>query len=163
MVINSEAEYHEVTERLARQLLSELTPEHIAVIAAQHLIYVDTLEQAKAERPGRGFMPAKSKYIRMSVDEFRQALKSVAKPDVNGTVEIVKFTLDAYRKHVWGKGGKARHAGTASLKAKLLAEWDDTHDHYKGQADFARIVSKREGMKERTLYEWISKHRKKPG
>lgn len=42
--IHSEAEYHDATVRLANELLRENTPEQLAQIAAQHIIYVDALE-----------------------------------------------------------------------------------------------------------------------
>lgn len=41
---DTEAEYHESTERLANELLAEYTPQQIAIIAAQHIIYVDFLK-----------------------------------------------------------------------------------------------------------------------
>lgn len=41
--IESEAEYNEVAADLASELISENSPEQIALIAAQHIIYVDTL------------------------------------------------------------------------------------------------------------------------
>lgn len=41
---DTKAEYHESTERLANELLAEYTPQQIAIIAAQHIIYVDFLK-----------------------------------------------------------------------------------------------------------------------
>lgn len=51
-----------------------------------------------------------------------------------------------------------RHASTNQQKATLLAEWDAQGREYKSRADFARIVSKRDGVKYRTLYDWIAQH-----
>lgn len=51
---------------------------------------------------------------------------------------------------------KARHRLTTEKKALLLAEWGATGSEYESRADFARIVSQREGMLYRTLYDWIA-------
>lgn len=56
------------------------------------------------------------------------------------------------------KAAKVRHSATAEKKARLLAEWDATGGEYESRADFARIVSQREGMLYRTLYDWIAVH-----
>ena len=51
-----------------------------------------------------------------------------------------------------------RHAPTNQLKTRLLAEWEADSSEYKSRADFARIISQREGLKYRTLYDWIAAH-----
>ncbi|MEE1923198.1 hypothetical protein V0R50_13080 [Pseudomonas sp. 148P] len=48
-----------------------------------------------------------------------------------------------------------RHASTNKKKTELLDEWVRTGAEYKSRADFCRIVSRREGLKERTAQEWI--------
>lgn len=48
-----------------------------------------------------------------------------------------------------------RHAPTNQIKTALLHEWDRTSTEYKSRADFCRIIGARDGIKERTLYEWI--------
>ncbi len=45
--INSEAEYITMTQHLAKDLLSDHTPEQLAIIAAQHIIYTDMLKRTK--------------------------------------------------------------------------------------------------------------------
>ncbi|WP_271194514.1 hypothetical protein [Pseudomonas turukhanskensis] len=50
-----------------------------------------------------------------------------------------------------------RHAPTNKIKHQLLEEWRNTSSEYESRADFCRIVSRREGLKERTVYEWIQK------
>ncbi|MFR0691645.1 hypothetical protein ACLUTX_19765 [Enterobacterales bacterium AE_CKDN230030158-1A_HGKHYDSX7] len=55
-----------------------------------------------------------------------------------------------------------RHAPTNALKEVLLQEWDATAGEYQSRADFARIVGQREGVKYRTLYDWITAHEKRP-
>ena len=54
--IISEPQYLEVTTELARTLLRQYTPEQVALIAAQHLVYVDALNQVEqASEPRLGF------------------------------------------------------------------------------------------------------------
>lgn len=52
--VNSAEEYERFTDQLARELLATCTPEHLAVIAAQHMMYADELkcvpEEKKAEQ-----------------------------------------------------------------------------------------------------------------
>lgn len=55
---------------------------------------------------------------------------------------------------------KKRHAETNGKKAASLAEWDATGSEYESRADFARIISSRDGIKYRTLYDWIAAHEK---
>ncbi|MEB0091802.1 hypothetical protein RHM65_04515 [Pseudomonas sp. CCI4.2] len=54
-----------------------------------------------------------------------------------------------------------RHAPTNKIKISLLAEWDESSKEYKSRADFCRIIARRDGIKERTLQEWIQAHQKK--
>lgn len=70
------------------------------------------------------------------------------------------------RNHGWRTSHEAReraalrHAPTNQQKAAALTEWDATSIDYQSRADFARIIGKRDGIKERTLYEWIAAHEK---
>lgn len=43
--VDSEENYDRFTEQLAQELLTDYAPEHIAVIAAQHIMYVDLLSR----------------------------------------------------------------------------------------------------------------------
>jgi hypothetical protein len=167
MEISSEAQYHEVTERLAKELLQTHTPEQLAVIAAQHLIYVDVLKQSEAETPRLGLMRAKDRVIPMTEEDLQRAMESVAAgltaDFTEQTTKIVNFALKSYRKYAWGKGGKAKHAETEAQKRDLLAEWDKTSKNYSSQAAFIRHVGRREGVKESTLGTWIREHKKAKG
>ena len=73
------------------------------------------------------------------------------------TVSAAKEAISANGK----RSAKVRHATTNQIKDALLIEWDATHAEYDSRADFARIISAREKMKERTLYDWITAHEKK--
>lgn len=59
-------------------------------------------------------------------------------------------------------GGKKRHEPGNQRKAVVLAEWDATGNEYKGYSDFARIIIRRDNLKEtfRTVTGWISDHEK---
>lgn len=66
--------------------------------------------------------------------------------------------LELSTKHEARQRAELRHKPTNQRKVTLLAEWDATASEYESRADFARIVSQREGMKYRTLYDWIAIH-----
>lgn len=66
--------------------------------------------------------------------------------------------LDISIKHEARQRAAQRHAPSNQRKATLLAEWDATSSEYESRADFARIISQREGVIYRTLYDWIAAH-----
>lgn len=53
---------------------------------------------------------------------------------------------------------KKRHAPTNKIKSDLLSEWDMSSAEYNSRADFSRIVSQRDGLLYRTVYDWIASH-----
>lgn len=53
---------------------------------------------------------------------------------------------------------RKRHAPTNKIKFDLLAEWDENFAGYESRADFCRIVSQRDGLLYRTVYDWIASH-----
>ncbi|MBN2974703.1 hypothetical protein [Pseudomonas lactucae] len=53
---------------------------------------------------------------------------------------------------------KKRHAHTNKIKSDLLSEWDTHFAEYNSRADFSRIVSQRDGLLYRTVYDWIASH-----
>lgn len=146
--IESEAHYHDATENLAKKLISEHTTDELAVIAAQYTIYADTLERRVEDQ---------NKVIHTK-NETTTRLTLANEYLTKDTVAIVKTVLDAYSKTKWGKGGKARKV--SAHKQRILDEWDETKSSYKSRADFAQIISRRDNLKERTLYDWIGAHKK---
>lgn len=164
--INSEAEYIAMTQHLAKGLLSDNTPEQLAVIAAQHLIYADQLKMlnttvAEAAHASEGLVQQQKKQSDALIDRLRLSIST------QEAAKICTTVLKAHKKHNAVKGAKARHKDSAELKIILLAEWDALHDEhgkldkkhgYKGRSDFSRIISKREGIIERTLYNWLTEH-----
>lgn len=155
----------DLTERLASILLQKLTPEQLALIVAKQLLAAQrnkrsrTNVMSETEAPGLGFLRG-NRPIRTDPEHAPTDLESLAanlKPEMT---EILLYTLRAFRKHKWGKGAKAKNSAMEIMKGKLLAEWDATHQSYSGQAAFARHVGRREGVKERTLGDWIRGHKK---
>lgn len=53
---------------------------------------------------------------------------------------------------------KEKSRKSTEAKAAVLVEWDRDGNEYKSRADFARIVSRRDGLKERTVYDWVTDH-----
>ncbi len=82
MEINSEAQYHEVTQRLARELLQTHTPEQLALIVAQHLIYVDVLESGSD----------KAKETIQHADEIIQAKNAQLQHEILKNEHLSKYT-----------------------------------------------------------------------
>lgn len=76
---DTEAEYHESTERLANELLAEYTPQQIAIIAAQHMIYVDLLkasaDAAKAASVAKDqLFQVQEQRLLLSIEESKKKL-----------------------------------------------------------------------------------------
>lgn len=117
MEISSEAQYHEVTERLARELLQEHTPEQLALITAQHLIYVDALKISSDE-----------------VDQIIQTKDAQLQNEIlkneillRDTARLSKIVLEAWKRKTRKKkmSGLNRHnesKSAAMARARVVAE-----------------------------------------
>lgn len=55
---------------------------------------------------------------------------------------------------------KKRHQHMNAQKAELIKDWAANGEGYESRADFVRIMSDLNGIKYRTLYEWIANHDK---
>lgn len=121
-----------LVQKLGEELLKNHSSEQLALIAAQSWLERQALETV----------------IRESGDQI----------PVASAAAFTSKALKLFSKAKWGKGGRARNAETTKLKHRLREEWDAQKHEYESRADFARIVSKREGMIERTLYDWITEH-----
>lgn len=78
--INSEAEYMAMTQHLAKDLLSDNTPEQLAIIAAQHIIYTDMLKRSQE---------AQTEVTQLEILKNKILVKSTAK--------ISKIVLEAFK------------------------------------------------------------------
>lgn len=164
--INSEAEYIAMSNLLAKDLLNDNTPEQLALITAQHLIYVDQL--SRTNMAVKKAANAHEKIIQQQEKKSDALIKKLDSSITNDEAAMIYWSMiQAYKKNNALKGANARHKKSTELKIKLMAEWEALHDKdgqldkkygYSSRADFSRIISSREGMKERTLYNWITEH-----
>lgn len=151
--VDSEQKYNKFTEQLAQELLSDCTPEHIAVIAAQHMIYADLLSRSLDE--SRKLIHAKGALDTVKIQQAEARFDVLTQKWAQLTTSV----LIAYRKKAWGAGAKARHAPTNQRKVEALAEWESNGANVSSMAAFARCRHKDFGVTERTLYGWIRAHR----
>lgn len=158
--IASEEEYQTATTWLATKLLRDCTPEQLAVVAAQHMIYADTLKQSneaatQCNQVLNELDRAKSdKVIRLELE--RGYL-------INSSVKIVQTAMTEYGSHLGKKASDASKEEGKKQKVKALAEWDAVGDTFSGKTKFARIRCKHYQVTERTLCGWIAEHIKAKG
>lgn len=151
--IESEEDYEQYTALLAKELLEECTPEHIAVVAAQHIMYADLLERSLAEN--RRLLSAKAAMgdarLELAEAKFEQLTKNF--------VPIMKAAIDAHSKHEKSKAGKARHKATDSGKEMALNDWELHGAEYSSRASFARQNHRKYNASSATTVErWIRAH-----
>lgn len=94
-------EYDRFTDQIARKLMATCTPEHLAVIAAQHMIYSDELKCLLEE----------NKTGLVAVDEAVRTIGKVA-------TEVTMTTLRAWRKHLAEKRADAVRDGKKDVMAR---------------------------------------------
>lgn len=106
--VQSADEYEQFTDRLARELQATCTPEHIAVIAAQHMMYANelkcVLEEMKAEQAG----------------VVEVASKVVTDVATKLATEISITVLKSYRTHLSKKRADGVRKEKAPAKALAL-------------------------------------------
>ncbi|GEM_PF-4374928 len=136
--IRSEQEYHQVTDQLASELLTDHPPGELAEIAAQHLIYVSELEKKIAAL--EEFNATLKKVAQTTGEIQRQNIlelseSSASKLSVRQVARFTKLALDAFRH----KTAKKRMSGLdqinhekerAIARAKEIAaqKWLDDRD-----------------------------------
>ncbi len=87
--------------------------------------------------------------------ELLETQRGISELDGSESLQL----LDEFLRSINARGlAEQRHARTNQQKSALLTEWETTASEYESRADFARIVSQREGVKYRTLYDWIAAH-----
>lgn len=133
--ITSEKEYHQATDRLAAELLRDNTPEQLAVIAAQHLIYVGALETRclAAEELVR----AKDEIAHLQDKQLLETTEeSQRKLSVKETARIAKVVLEAWRsqntqKRMPGLNRQNNGKAAAMERARAIAieKWQSDTAH----------------------------------
>ncbi|MBD9672994.1 hypothetical protein IB275_20610 [Pseudomonas sp. PDM21] len=103
--VTSAEEYDRFTDQLAGELLATCTPEHLAVIAAQHMMYADelkcVLEEKKAEQ--------------VAVVEIARKVATDVTREI--ATEVSMTVLKAYRTHLSKKRADAVKEGKKDVIA----------------------------------------------
>lgn len=151
--ISSEEEYRRATNWLADKLLAECAPEHLAVIAAQHMIYVDSLKSSNEALLGaneelKRLVEAAGHEVRLE-QARRLAVRDAA-------VSAAITATNALKKHARSKGGKARHEDTENCKGPALLDWTTNKSKYSSRAAFCRQNCKKYSVEAETLSRWIA-------
>jgi len=171
----SEAQYHDATERRARKLLQEHTPVELAVIAAQHMIFIDEVKHSSAkkrtvsEEPRLGMIRPKHSMIQMTEAEFRRTLETLAlrlKVDfVQETTKIVTLATKQRMKHSSKTANDARHEANRKRLAKAVEEWvaweERSPNGNKVIDRFAKQYCTKYAVTKDVLRKWISDYEKK--
>lgn len=154
--IKSEAEYIKFTKQLTQELMSELSHEDVAVIAAQHMMFSDLLSRSLDESRNLNCVQTAVSDVRL--ESSRAHLEVFTRDWARYTVAV----LNAYKKKAWGAGGKAKNAKTNEIRPLILKEWDEKGHEYNSRIDFGRIVSRRDGVNvgADTVRDWIKDHLK---
>ena len=71
-----------------------------------------------------------------------------------------KKTIESAPKFRARTTAEARHKGTNEQRTIAIKEWEEKNSEFSSMAAFARYRCKEYGVTERTLYGWISKHKK---
>ncbi|WP_437883543.1 hypothetical protein [Pseudomonas sp. LRF_L74] len=158
--VDSKEDYDRFTHQLALELLDECTPVHIAVVAAQHMMFSDLLSRAldesrRALDVSHRLNRAKAAVSDAKLESYRERLNDLR----NNWNDYTDIAIDFYKKKTWGAVGKKRHAETTKMKGIALAQWNEHGANVSSMSAFARARHKEFGVTERTLYEWIRKHR----
>lgn len=175
MEFDDEAHYHRVVKAFSKELLAMHTPEELAEVAASNIIFVSVLEaRNKTHETLSKTQEATSKALqktlalqeqasthRITYLEEQNAQKETALANAaKGITSVAMIACEATKKAISKKAANARHRPVNEQKERLMEEWDRDGHSYKSRADFSRIVSRRENIKDRTLYEWIATHDK---
>lgn len=164
--ISSAEEYNQVTSKLAAELLDEHTPEELAEIAATHMIYVNKLEELRAELEDTGALR-------------KELLEDSVPLDVATRYAEVK--LNSWRKKQAHRRmttlhlrNMAKSAAVERANAIATELWQADADHefnLLGMAGQVEDILRREGFGElpklERIKEWIRPvapdHARKPG
>jgi hypothetical protein len=128
---------------ISGEISADKLPDFEGLLASIAVMYVDSCVIA-SHIDGRGLDEA--------IDIVQTNLSSAKL--YKECIASVSLALGARAK----KASKRRHAPTNLQKTKLVSEWKESKHEYKSRADFVRIVARINGVKERTLYEWIAQY-----
>ena len=159
MEITSTEHYNALVDGLAQRLLRDSSPDQLAVIAAQHLIYADTLSESlvsiKENMRAANELIARQREI---IDLL--TIESRSKLTVGQTARMARIILDAKDKQRARKAALASHKENHASKAKALADWDANGTMFSSRRAFAERCHTQYGVTSSdTVYRWLLKHR----
>jgi len=97
-------------------------------------------------------------YSKSKIEEAFEVYELILRTHGELAADYAKSFTSALRSEIARDRALKRHAPTNRIKLDLLAEWDKTSGGYKSRADFCRIISQRDGLLYRTVYDWIAMH-----
>ncbi|MEH6501407.1 hypothetical protein [Halopseudomonas aestusnigri] len=159
MEITSAEHYNALVDELAQRLLKESSPEQLAAIAAQHLIYADALSESLVSvkedmRAANELIATQGEIIALLKIESRSKLT------VRQTARMAHIILDAKHKQRARKAALASHKENHAGKAKALADWDAHGAKFSSRRAFAERCHAQYGVTSSdTVYRWLLKHR----
>lgn len=143
----SEAECHALTDQIAKELLRDCTLEQLAVVAAQHMIYVDTLKATnsaliEAKNAADDRAKATNEALQLKDEQLRlEVLKSEIL--ANNTARFAKMVLGAKNKKTALSGADARHKESREAMNKAIIDWNANGHTYSSKKSFARLNYKK--------------------
>ncbi len=165
MEIETEADYLDISERYAKELLAIYKPEDLAIIAAQHIILSDArnrtnVEIKNVEHAQKEIFRLQEQHIQL-LKEHKNATESELKNKLSQeqVVQVTSTVLDAFKKAKFGKAGKARAAKHYD-KSQALADWETKGHNFSSPRAFSELEQRKYNVKSETLYRWILEHRK---
>lgn len=96
--------------------------------------------------------------IAEAFDVYELILRTFGELSASYALNLAHTKQSEIASNIARERAQKRHASTNMKKIELLNEWTKTSTEYKSRSDFCRIVGRRAGVKERTLYEWIQTH-----
>lgn len=160
----TEEEYDRFTNKLALELLATCSPEHLAVIAAQHMIYVDELKAAQGEIIEISNSLKRSGDAAFQLAQLQgQIAEQLRKERVPFGVLVAQHVAAAFQhrsKIPRSEGGKARHKESTAIKPTALKDWDDNRTKYSSRTAFARMNCRKYSITQETLLRWIADYEK---
>ena len=170
MEIDDEEHYLKVAEQFAKELLTELTPDELAIVAATNIMLADQLQASKKEAVAVRRLQNEISVLRETRLEVRcEMLEELYKKmdseldssiPIETAIALQKGALRRFRRDKWGKGGKAR-AQKYYDKDGAIEAWRTQGDGYSSPRAFARQNYLKYGAADyETVYRWILSYRK---
>jgi len=151
------------TDRLAKQLLEDYTPEQLALKFAQHLMLLKDLNDRRPkgkplEEPRLGFNRAVNKTYRLTERDLQQIIESTL---TDFGIKVVKIALSEKGRFLSKQANNSRHEGNRHVSARAMVDWEAWQGAKNGKKVAARFAAERcdvYGVDEATVRKWIRKY-----